>query len=68
MTTVSIHPLANIPKTVSSPSSLVCATNQFLFSLDLITLIVEDSEHEKPLSVDIKHIVEMVGLNSWVIL
>jgi len=68
MTTVSIHPLANVPKTVSSPSSLVCATNQILFSLDLITLIVEDSEHKKPSSADIKCIVKAVGLNSWVIL
>jgi hypothetical protein len=68
MTTVSIHPLANVPKMVSSPSSLVCATNQVLFSLDLITLIVKDSEHEKPSSADIKRIVEAVGLNTWVIL
>ncbi|KIJ93437.1 hypothetical protein K443DRAFT_12879 [Laccaria amethystina LaAM-08-1] len=46
---------------VSSPSSLVCATNQVLFSLDLITLIVKDSEHEKPSSADIKRIVEAVA-------
>ena len=39
---------------VSSPYSLVCATTHCLFSLDLITLIVEDSKHKKPLSADIR--------------
>jgi len=46
MTMISIHPLANTQKTVSSPCSFVCATTYYLFSLDLITLIVEDSVHK----------------------
>jgi len=39
-----------------------------LFSLDLITIIVEDSVHEKPSSADVKRIVEAVGFVTCVIL
>jgi len=68
MTTISIQPLANAQKMVSSPCSFVCATTYYLFSLDLITLIVEDSVHEKPSSADVKQIVEVVGFSTCVIL
>ena len=61
-------PQANTLKTVSSPYSLVCTTTHCLFLLDLITLIVEDNEHEKPSSADIKRIVEAVNFCTWLIL
>ena len=60
------HILATLP--TSNVYSLICATTHCLFSLDLIALIVEDSEHETPSSADIKQIVKAVGFSTCVIL